>query len=131
MDVVVFFKVSEVVIGFTMADFVGPDGKDHVPEGGVRSHVVVLNRCRWCLLCGELWQLAPINLLDEFSVSMDGLFFQVTNEPVAKAGRDQIHREVYVCKEKLCCSNKESESISRLTLLGKEKQMHPFIFCLF
>ena len=131
VSLIVFFQVSEVVIGFAMADFIGADSENHFPEGGIRIHHVIFNCCRWRFLCGELWQLAPINLFDELSVSMHSLLFQVANKPVAEARRDQIHHEVDVSEKKLCRNNTESESITWPTLLIKEKQMHPFIFCLF
>ena len=75
VNFIVLLEVSEVVIGFAMADFVRADGENHVSEGCVGSQVIVLYRRLWCLHCSELWQLAPINLLNKLRVGMDSLLF--------------------------------------------------------
>lgn len=121
-------KVTERVIDLTVLGFVGTDVKQQVTHCSMAlRHVPVLDGDVWCLHLLEHWKLAAVNVRDGPRVSEDSFFFQIADEAMAGAWRDEVRDEEGVEPYTLRAEHHETHEPARLSHLEECEQMHALV----
>ena len=104
-NLIVVFQVGEVMVEISVAGLVGSNIQDHVPEGCIFRHLIVVDGLLGCAHGLPNLKSAVVDLIEHDSVSMHSFLFKVSYKSVACRWREHIGQEVAIEEDTLSSRN--------------------------
>lgn len=125
-------QVAEGVIHLAVLGFVSPDVKQQVTHLAlVLGHLPILHCDLWCFQIGPFRQFALLDFLNGAGVGDDRFFFEVADEAVTGARRDQVGDEEAVEEDALGPKDHQTHEPAWFGEFEEGQQVHTFVERLF
>mmetsp|Transcript_25747 Transcript_25747/g.39158 ORF Transcript_25747/g.39158 Transcript_25747/m.39158 type:complete len:239 (+) Transcript_25747:570-1286(+) len=117
-------QVADVVIHQAVIGFISTHHQDHVPQGCVLRHVVVLDSNLWSR---NVLDLASIHHLEHFRVGVHSLFLEIPSEAVRNAGCDEVEEGVGRKEADLANNHQQALVPAHIGQLHEGHEVHPLV----
>ena len=130
LNLVVVLQVGEVMVEISVAGLFGSNVQDHVPEGCIFRHLIVVDGLLGSAHGIPNFQSAIVDLIKHDRVSMHSFLFKVSYKSVASRWSEQVSQEVAIEEYTLSSSNQYSVKDSWVSEPQEEEQVHSLVLCL-
>ena len=130
LNLVVVLQVGEVMVEISVAGLVGANIQDHVPEGCIFRHLIVVDGLLGSAHGIPNLKSASVDLIKHDSVSMHSFFFKISYKSVACRWSEQVGQEIAIEEDTLSSRNQYSVEDSWVSEPQEEEQVHSLVLCL-